>query len=116
MSETEALHQARSLYRQRRARDALFAPELFGEPAWDLLLTLYIARCEGHCLSMPALSLSVNLPLADASEWVRTLEASRLIQKDSPTKVNEPARVCISDAGFHTITTVLLQQPVRMSS
>lgn len=116
MPGTPALEYARSLFRQRRARDAIFSAELFGEPAWDLLLTLYIARCEGHWLSMPALSRSANLPLADASDLVCTLEASLLIQMERSTEASEAARICISDAGFHTITTVLLERPVGMSN
>ena len=113
---TDALDHARSLFRQRRTRDALFSAGLFGEPAWDLLLTLYIARCEGRCLSMPSLSRSLDLPLADARERVGALEASRLIQEARPADVPEVPLVCISDTGFHTVTTILLERPMRMSS
>jgi hypothetical protein len=111
-----ALDHARSLFRQRRARDAHFSVGMFGEPAWDLLLTLYIARCEGHALSVPALSRGLNMPLTDASEWICTLEASRLIQKGKSGAADEVPLIRISDAGFHTLTTMLLERPVSMSS
>lgn len=39
---------AERLYAQRRARDAFFPPDLFGEPAWDLLLALFMALQEGR--------------------------------------------------------------------
>lgn len=35
---------AERLFAERRRRDALFPDELFGEPAWDLLLAMFIAR------------------------------------------------------------------------
>ena len=36
------------LYAERRRRDALFPNELFGEPAWDLLLAMFVAREKGQ--------------------------------------------------------------------
>jgi hypothetical protein len=36
------------LYAERRRRDALFPPDLFGEPAWDLLLAMFTAREKGQ--------------------------------------------------------------------
>lgn len=35
------------LYAERRRRDALFPGDLFGEPAWDLLLAMFTAREKG---------------------------------------------------------------------
>ena len=35
---------AERLYAERRRRDALFPDGLFGEPAWDLLLAMFVAR------------------------------------------------------------------------
>jgi hypothetical protein len=37
------VEEARRHYRLRRMRDQEFGPALFGEPAWDILLDLYIA-------------------------------------------------------------------------
>ena len=39
---------AETLLRDRRRRELHFPAALFGEPAWDLLLALYIAREEGR--------------------------------------------------------------------
>lgn len=36
------------LYAERRQRDAMFPPDLFGEPAWDLLLAMFGAREKGQ--------------------------------------------------------------------
>jgi DNA-binding MarR family transcriptional regulator len=108
----EALNQARSLVRQRQGRAALFPAKLFGEPAWDMLLTLYIARCEGRCLSFPALSLSLNLPVGDALRWVRRLEASDLVQRGARGETTRSRSVSITDAAFETVTTMLLQGSV----
>jgi DNA-binding MarR family transcriptional regulator len=36
------------LYAERRRRDALFPDGLLGEPAWDLMLALFMAREKGQ--------------------------------------------------------------------
>jgi DNA-binding transcriptional ArsR family regulator len=41
---------AERLYAERRRRDALFPGRLFGEPAWDLLLAMFIARDKGQAM------------------------------------------------------------------
>ena len=38
------------LYAERRRRDGLFPPGLFGEPAWDLLLAMFTARERGQAM------------------------------------------------------------------
>lgn len=45
---------AERLYDERRRRDDLFPPGLFGEPAWDLLLALFIAREKGEPIILSA--------------------------------------------------------------
>ena len=42
---------AKRLYRDRRRRADVFNADLFGEPAWDMLLDLYIAACEDRQVS-----------------------------------------------------------------
>ena len=47
---TRARAWADRLYSERRRRDGLFPPGLFGEPAWDLLLAMYTARERGQAM------------------------------------------------------------------
>jgi MarR family transcriptional regulator, temperature-dependent positive regulator of motility len=41
---------AERLYAERRRRDTLFPDGLFGEPAWDLLLAMFVAREKGQAM------------------------------------------------------------------
>lgn len=43
---------AERLYLERRRRDEFFPVGLFGEPAWDLLLSLFIAGDDGREVSL----------------------------------------------------------------
>ena len=47
-TEAEAYRLAQALYNLRRKRDSALGPRrIFGEPAWDILLDLYIASKRG---------------------------------------------------------------------
>ena len=45
--EPPALTLARTLYAERRRRDRTFPVDIFGEPSWDILLDLFVAREKG---------------------------------------------------------------------
>jgi hypothetical protein len=72
---------AERLYAQRRARDAHFPSDLFGEPAWDLLLALFMALQEGRELGAAEACGAAGLdPLAGRPLLAR-VEATGLIER-----------------------------------
>lgn len=50
----------------RARRNELFAADLFGEPAWDMLLELFRARREGRELSVKSLTIAASAPQTTA--------------------------------------------------
>ena len=77
--EEEAVEAARRIYRLRRRRDASFGPELFSDPAWDILLVLFIARREDRPLSISHTCHAAAAPRSTALRWIRQLEQEGLI-------------------------------------
>ena len=71
---------ARSLYAQRRARDAAFGVELFGEPAWDLLLDLFIAHAQDRPVSLISMCVAASVPLSSGQYWLARLEREGLVE------------------------------------
>ena len=57
---------ARRLYRLRKRRDSELGALLFSEPAWDILLDLYVAQCEGRPIYLWSLCVAANIPLSSA--------------------------------------------------
>lgn len=79
-SEDEAaLETARRLYRDRQRRTDHFDAELFGEPAWDMLLDLYIAACERRQVSTTSACIGANVPVATGLRWLQVLETRGLV-------------------------------------
>ena len=74
---------AERLYSDRRRRDEHFPPGLFGEPAWDLLLALYIAREEGKDLHIAQAFDSAFIEPEAGRDLVRRMESEGLVAAGS---------------------------------
>jgi len=72
---------ASSIYRSRQRRAGYFDPALFGEPAWDMLLDLFIARVRGARVSTTSLCLAANVPQATGLRWVGQLVKAGLARR-----------------------------------
>ena len=70
---------ARHLYKLRRRREASFGAELFSEPAWDILLHLFVAAAEYRTVSVSAACDGAAAPPTTALRKLRQLEEARLI-------------------------------------
>jgi hypothetical protein len=79
-AQLSALDEARHHYKARRSRTNLFGvPELFGEPAWDMLVDLFIASEEGKRISVSSLCIASAVPMTTALRWIAILETRNLI-------------------------------------
>lgn len=70
----EIERRVRTILRLRRRREALFGSDLFGEPAWDMLLELYATELAGRSESVTGLCCASGAPATTALRWVRVLE------------------------------------------
>jgi len=82
---------AAHMLRCRGERDRLLGPDLFGEPAWTILLTLFLAFEEGRPVSTAAMCAAKGAPIP-AERWLRTLEAEGKIILDGAGR-DETARL-----------------------
>jgi hypothetical protein len=79
-AQRSALDEAKQHYKARRARTNLFGvSDLFGEPAWDMLVDLFIAAEEGKQISVSSLCIASAVPHTTALRWIAILEARNLI-------------------------------------
>ena len=65
----------RSIIRARRRRDEIFGKkkDLFSDPAWDMLLDLYLSRLEGRRVAVSSLCIAASVPSTTALRWIKTL-------------------------------------------
>jgi len=74
---------AERLYSERRQRDALFPSGLFGEPAWDLLLALFVAEEEGRALDVAAAFEAAHIKPSAGRRLIARLESIGLIHREA---------------------------------
>jgi len=63
----------RAIIKLRRLRDRHFDPELFTDPAWDMMLDLMAARAEHSRVSVSSLCIAAAVPATTALRWIKTL-------------------------------------------
>ncbi|WP_148276646.1 MarR family transcriptional regulator [Sphingobium sp. SYK-6] len=86
LDETAPSHaELRALVRARRMRDQFLPADLFGEPAWDMILDLMAARTAGQRVSVSSLCIAAAVPPTTALRWIRHLtDRGIFIRIDDP--------------------------------
>lgn len=75
----------RCLLRHRERRKELFPPDLFADPAWDILLNLYASHIEQRRETITGIIALAGVPPTTGMRWVHKLvEDEMLILRDDP--------------------------------
>ena len=77
---------AKGLLSHRRQREELLGPELASEPAWTMLVALFIAHEEGTPASVAQVCAAAGTPPATALRWLATVASEGKIRWGSPTR------------------------------
>lgn len=95
---------ARIIYRDRRVREDIFGdPGLFGEPAWDLLLDLFIAAREGKQVPVTSACIGAAVPTTTALRWLSTLESAGLVVRENDARDARRVFVRLTDKAYRTM-------------
>lgn len=81
-TEDQLLAMVMAEYRNRRDRAHFLDSELFGEPAWDILLDLFTARLLGRRLSVSAVCIGSYVPPTTALRWITVLVDAGLAERE----------------------------------
>ncbi|HYZ48847.1 MAG TPA: winged helix DNA-binding protein [Sphingomonas sp.] len=94
----------RALIRLRRLRDQFFPPNLFADPAWDMLLDLMAARLEGSRVAVSSLCIAAAVPATTALRWIRTLTEHGLFVRSADPEDGRRIFIELSDPASETLT------------
>lgn len=99
--ERRYLAHARQIYAMRRKRAAIFGnPELFGEPAWDILLDLYIAHGDGKEVSVSSACIGSAAPPTTGLRWLGVLAEEGLVVRENDREDHRRVLVRLTRAGI----------------
>lgn len=85
-------------YANRRQRQRFFPSELFGEPAWDLLLDLFKARLESKMITVTSACIAADVPLSTALRWIGVLEQQGLVERQRNVSDHRSTWVRLTDS------------------
>lgn len=98
---------AKKLIAFRRLRERTLGHDLFADPAWDMLLDLYVARSEGKRISVSSCCIGSNVPQTTALRWMALLERKGLITRHLDHLDHRRNYVELSDEINETLTLLI---------
>jgi len=104
---------AMSMYRARRYRTSHFDAELFADPAWDMLLDLFINKVRGVRVSTVSLCLSAHVPSTTALRWIRVLEKQGLLHRHRAPDDHRLKLIELSQEGYRRMRRYISQAATR---
>jgi hypothetical protein len=87
----------RQIIAGRQARARFFDPELFGDPAWDMLLDLTAAHGEGARVSVTSLCIAAGVPATTALRWLTQMVESGIFERVPDPADKRRAFIGLSD-------------------
>lgn len=95
---------ARQTYDDRRRRNKIFqSDELFGEPAWDILLDLFIAAKERRRVSVTSACIGSAVPSTTALRWISILEKQGFLSREADPGDARRVYVRLSPRGYEAM-------------
>ena len=93
------IRRVRELMRARARRTDHFSAQFFSDPAWDILLDLYLAELLQCRMIISSLGASANIPPTTALRWIEVLRAEGLIEKASDPLDKRRTFVSLTESG-----------------
>lgn len=87
----------RRIIRQRQIRGRFLDPELFADPAWDMLLDLTAARVEHQRVSVTSLCIASGVPPTTALRWIGQMTEAGLFQRVEDEEDRRRAFIALTD-------------------
>lgn len=94
-------------YKNRQQRRAEFGCQIFGEPAWDMLLDMVVHYACQRRVSVSNACLASGAPATTALRWINYLEEEGLVTRIQCETDKRIAFLELSDAGWQKMARYL---------
>ena len=106
---------ARYLLSSRRRRDLALTALEFGEPAWDILLELYLQHAEGRRISVSNLCDASVVSESTALRWIRTMVDVELLLREPDTVDRRRVFVSLAPNLLQALESYLSEELQRLA-
>lgn len=98
---------AQAFYKFRRTRDIVFDFDIFSEPAWDVLLDLFIAKEQGKAVTVSSACAASAVPPTTALRHIDTLVRFGLARRQRDARDARLTLVELTREGHHKMEELL---------
>jgi DNA-binding MarR family transcriptional regulator len=103
-----ALEAAKMAYAHRLLRPKhLNDEEIFGEPAWDILLDLYVHQAQNEKVSVKSACIESGAPTTTALRWLNILEMKGLVNSLEDPDDSRRRLIRLTAEGYEAMTRYL---------
>lgn len=100
---------AEQLYQERRRRSRHFPPHLFAEPAWDILLDLFVNGVRQRAISITSACIAGGIPATTGLRWLGLLEKEGLLVRETSGDDARVTWVRLSDHGMKAVRSYIAE-------
>lgn len=91
----------------RKRREALFGYDLFGEPAWDLMLDLFVQHVDRQKTSSTSAAIAARVPPTTALRYLNSLVRKGLVVRNASDHDLRVQYVALSEYGYREMLSLL---------
>lgn len=88
-------------------RDRVFGDDMFFDPAWNMLLDLYVSEGHGALVSVSSLCIAAKVPATTALRWLAMLEKRALIVRRADAQDRRRSFLFLTDEAKAKLETAL---------
>ena len=105
---------ARAIFAERNRRSRFFSKSIFGEPAWEMLVTLYIM--DGRRVTVGNLVNMIDAPQTTALRWMQYLERRQYVKRRPDPDDKRVVCIELLDAGRERLDAYFSTLPQGFSA
>ena len=100
-------------FRRKRERltEAAFGDGIFADPAWDMLLDLYVRTIRGLPVGVTSLCIAATAPATTALRYIADLEKRGIVQKVLHPTDKRSLHVRMTEEGMELMDRICAQLP-----
>lgn len=106
-SEAALVAHANAVLADRRMRRQFLPEELFHEPAWDMLLALFVSRDDRLPMNIKALVSMSDAPVTTSQRWIEHLHKLKLIDRVIDPTDRRRVEISLSHSGNEAMRSYL---------
>ncbi len=90
----------KTVIRARQRRERFFQARLFSDPAWDMLLDLFVAQLEQRRVTVSSLCIAAAVPSTTGLRWIHLMETAGFFQRERDERDRRRVYITLTPAAI----------------